>query len=403
MPQLDLSTFYLPLILLAIASFISEIYEVPVLPNWSLSTATAVKLAAVYIGDVSLGVWVVVLSTTLAESFLRWDHIKESIHSFLLRVVFNVGQLCLSIIAAGLAFSLSGGSFPPYESVQDYIPLILAFVAYETVNTVLVSGIISISDERRFTYVFQLGLKKLILQFFSMGILAILMAILFYGAPEYLILGFLPLALVHYSVRNYLKLRFNSHEAFKKITDLLGKRDFYTGEHSGDVENLVIGLAKKLNLSDQKIENIKMGAAIHDIGKIAVPDAILNKPGPLTEEEWSIMKQHPVVGAEIIGELEIYRDVVPIVRHEHEHWDGGGYPDGLSGEEIPVGARVVAVADVYSALTTERAYRPSQGKPLKYAHEEARKIMQEGMAGKVLDPELVNIFFEKVLPEGRES
>ena len=108
------------------------------------------------------------------------------------------------------------------------------------------------------------------------------------------------------------------------------------------------------------------------------------------------MKDHPIVGANIIKDLEIYRDVVPIVKHEHEHWDGNGYPDGLQGEEIPIGARIIAVADVYSALTTERQYRPPQGKPLKYTQEQAREILKE-MAGEVLDPHLVDVFINKVL------
>jgi len=183
--------------------------------------------------------------------------------------------------------------------------------------------------------------------------------------------------------------------ALKDIAGLLAHRDKYTGEHSDEVEELAVSLATKLGLPDDEVETIRAGAAIHDIGKIAIPDAILNKPGPLDEDEWETMKQHPVIGSEIIKDLEIYREVVPIVRHEHEHWDGSGYPDGLEGEGIPLGARIVAVADIYSALTTERTYRPPQGKPLRYTHEQACDILQE-MAGNVLDPQLVDVFVRQV-------
>lgn len=228
------------------------------------------------------------------------------------------------------------------------------------------------------------------------------MAILYSTSPWHLIFVFVPLALVHYSVRNYLRLRRDSHAAFKDIAGLIAYRDKYTGEHSDEVEELAVKLAQIIGLSDDEVETIRASAAIHDIGKIAIPDSILNKPGPLDEQEWATMKQHPIIGSEIIKDLEIYRDVVPIVRHEHEHWDGSGYPDGLEGEQIPLGARIVAVADVYSALTTERSYRPAQGKPLKYSHLQACEILQE-MAGKVLDPHLVDVFVHQVFQPKTEA
>ncbi|MEN3009661.1 MAG: HD domain-containing phosphohydrolase, partial [Candidatus Bipolaricaulaceae bacterium] len=121
------------------------------------------------------------------------------------------------------------------------------------------------------------------------------------------------------------------------------------------------------------MEKIEAAARVHDLGKIAVPDAILLKPGPLDEKEWEIMKKHPVVSAEILEGLEIYKNCVDLIRHEHdehEHWDGSEYPDGLKGEEIPLGARIIAVADVWHALLSERPYRRA------YTKEEARKIMQ---------------------------
>lgn len=392
--RLDFLGFGLALVFLSVASFLAEIYELEVIPKWRLSTGIALGLAGIFIGGLPLGVWVVFISSFLAEIFLRWDNLKDGFQEFLLRVVFNTGQLVISVVSAGLVFELVGGHSPPYNSVSDYLPLLLTFFVYEIVNVSLVSVIISLVTESRFTYILQYSLKNLHLQFSTMGVLAILMAVLYSASPWNLIIAFIPLALVHYSMRGYLRLRRNSHTAFTHIAGLIGKRDEYTGKHSEDVVKLAVKLASAFELSDEKIESIKMGAVIHDIGKIAMPDAILHKPGPLDEKEWKIMKQHPVVGAEIIKDLEIYRDVVPIVRHEHEHWNGDGYPDGLEGEAIPLGARIVAVADVYSALTTKRAYRPIQNKPLKYTHEQACEIMSE-MAGKVLDPNLVDVFIDK--------
>jgi HD-GYP domain-containing protein (c-di-GMP phosphodiesterase class II) len=186
-----------------------------------------------------------------------------------------------------------------------------------------------------------------------------------------------------------MKLQRQAHLAFEKIAKIVSSRDPYTGIHSEEVAELAVKLAKVLNLPEKEIARIETAARVHDLGKIAVPDAILLKPGPLTEEEWKVMKQHPVVSAEILSGLEIYKDCVDIIRHEHEHWDGSGYPDGLKGEEIPLGSRIIAVADVWHALISDRPYRKA------YTKEEARKIMQE-MAGKTLDPKLVEVFLKIV-------
>ena len=393
---LDLDKLFIALVLLAFTSFIAEIYELEIIPHWSLSSATAVKLAAIFIGGAPLGIWVILLSTLPAEILLRWDDIRKNLFAFFSKVIFNVGQLAISVVIASFTFQIFGGHSPPYHSIVDYLLLILAFLAYEIVSASLVSVAVSLANSQKFSHILQYSLRNLHIQFLTMGVIAGLMAVLYTTSPWNLLLAIIPLVLIHYSVRSYLRLRSEAHAAFAHITDLLAQRDVYTGVHSKDVEDWALSLSKALDLSNDYIATIKMGAAIHDIGKIAVPDSILHKPGTLTDEEWIVMKKHPVVGADILKNLEIYRDVVPIVKHEHEHWDGSGYPDGLRGEAIPIGARIIAVADVYSALTTERQYRPPQGKPLKYTQEQACEILKD-MTGKVLDPHLVDVFINKVL------
>ena len=394
----DLSHLVVSFAILFAASFFSQIYELEILPKWGLSTQIAISVASIYIGGLYLGVWVTFLSTLVAEIILRWDKLKINFWEFFYPIVFNLGQIVLSVAAAALIFQFTNGHAPPYHSLHGYVPVVLAFFAYVIVNNSLVSGIIALTTEHKFSYILRFSLKNLHLQFLTMGVIAILIAILYSTSQWNLILALVPLFLVHFSMRNYLRLRRDSHTAFKHVTDLLSERDPYTGQHSEDVEVWVTRLAEALGLSEEVAETVKMGAAIHDIGKIAVPDAILRKAGTLNEEEWEVMKRHPLVAAEIIGDLEIYRDVVPIVCHEHEHWDGSGYPTGLAGDAIPLGARIVAVADVYSALTTERAYRPPQGKPLKYTCAEACEILRD-MAGTTLDPHLVTVFTDKILPQ----
>jgi putative nucleotidyltransferase with HDIG domain len=170
-------------------------------------------------------------------------------------------------------------------------------------------------------------------------------------------------------------------------------RDEYTATHSERVAELSVKIARKLRLPQDEIERIRAAARIHDIGKVAIPDDILLKKGPLTPEERKIIEKHPLIGARIIQNLEVYKDCVNIVKYEHERWDGKGYPERLKGEEIPLGARIVAVADVYDALRSERPYRR------KLSVDEAVEEIKR-MRGQDLDPRVVDALLEVLVEEG---
>ncbi len=167
-------------------------------------------------------------------------------------------------------------------------------------------------------------------------------------------------------------------------------KDNYTAGHCGRVADYTCLLAEAAGFTGRDLVWIRMGAFLHDVGKTAVPQEVLNKPGKLDDSEWAVMKTHTTVGDQIVSELNFPFDIRPIVRNHHERWDGTGYPDGLRGEAIPVTARILCVADIYDALTTTRSYRPS------FSHEEALKIM-DGLAGQGIDPNLYRLFKEKVL------
>lgn len=141
------------------------------------------------------------------------------------------------------------------------------------------------------------------------------------------------------------------------LAEAVAKRDPYTGGHVGRVVAYVMLLAKELGLDGEDLEQLRLAAILHDIGKIAMPDSILRKPAPLEGEEVEIMQRHPLDGAEIVGRVRELRPLLAGVRHHHERLDGQGYPDGLSGDEIPRMARIIAVADTYDAITTDRPYR----------------------------------------------
>jgi putative two-component system response regulator len=144
----------------------------------------------------------------------------------------------------------------------------------------------------------------------------------------------------------------------RSLISLLAIKDAYTGEHSNMMVDLSEMLAQRLDLSATQITNIKLGALLHDVGKIGIPEIILRKPGRLTPEEMSIMRRHVDYGDEALNGLPHLEHVRGIVKHHHEWWNGGGYPSGLSGNEIPLGARIVSVVDAFDAMTSDRPYRP---------------------------------------------
>ena len=139
----------------------------------------------------------------------------------------------------------------------------------------------------------------------------------------------------------------------------IAARDGYTEEHSSEVVELALAIARRLGLEGEELARVESVALLHDIGKIGIPDAILRKPGALTDEEWDVMRQHPVIAERIILSMPTLAHLAGAVRAEHERWDGGGYPDGLAGEAIPVPSRIVLVADAYQAMTSHRPYRPA--------------------------------------------
>jgi hypothetical protein len=143
------------------------------------------------------------------------------------------------------------------------------------------------------------------------------------------------------------------------LASLLDLRDGYTGQHSSTVVELCEQVARRVGVGASEMEDLRVAAHLHDLGKIGVPDQILHKPGPLDDTEWSIMREHPVWGARALESIPGFEAASRAVRHHHERWDGGGYPDRIAGEAIPIASRVIAVCDAYEAMTATRPYRAS--------------------------------------------
>ncbi len=382
---------FLVLGFLVLIAFLGEIYEVKILPKHAVSASTSIYIGSILIGGTTLGLSVTTLSLLLSEAAIRGEGFYKgaSLTAAVQRLTFNTAQHVIAITAAGLSFRLVGGHSAPFLTVYDYLPPLIGFLVYTLVNTSLVSGIVTLTEGSSFFYQLKINLRNLHVQILSLGALSILVAIIYESSPWSILLVAALLFLVSNSLKDYVKLRKQSKQAFEKIMDLLGERDPYTYKHSESVGELTKAIAEERRIPPERKEKIVSVARIHDIGKLGIPDRILLKEDELNDEEWETMKKHPELGAEIVSELGVYGDAVDILRHEHERCDGSGYPDGLEGKEIPLGSRIVAVADVWHALRTERPYKDPL--PKEEAEEEMKK-----MAGDKLDPEIVNTLLASV-------
>jgi len=162
-------------------------------------------------------------------------------------------------------------------------------------------------------------------------------------------------------------------ETLASLSNALEAKDASTGRHTEEVVRLAVAVATELGLDYEAVRSVELGAVLHDIGKVHVPESILNKPGPLTESEWEVMRTHPEVGEHILRPIHSLKAILPIVRHHHERWDGTGYPDRLAARSIPLGARIVAACDAYRAMSEDRPYRQA------LSEEEARSELERGI------------------------
>ncbi|HJQ13101.1 MAG TPA: HD domain-containing phosphohydrolase, partial [Anaerolineales bacterium] len=180
----------------------------------------------------------------------------------------------------------------------------------------------------------------------------------------------------------------NAYEAtIEGLSHALDLRDRETEGHSRRVTEVTVKLAQALSISEDEITHIRRGALLHDIGKIGIPDSILHKPATLTEDEWVTMRKHPQFAYNMLSHIEYLHPALAIPYNHHEKWDGTGYPRGLKGEEIPMSARLFAIADVWDALTSDRPYRNA------WTPVQAQAYIRE-QSGKHFDPQVVDLFFQ---------
>lgn len=283
-------------------------------------------------------------------------------HSGWSGTLFNGAQVTLQAAAAAGILSLSGWNtaHPDYADASFLPVFLLVMLAIFLVNTGLVSLIIALQARLSMLSIWRdmLTADLLIEQGsqFALGLAAALVADV---QPWLLPILLAPGLMLYVSASRKSRLEFQTENAINALADLVDRRDPYTADHSRRVAAVARELATHLGLPHQEIEAIERAARVHDLGKLVIDLSLLTKEGSLTEQEWELFKRHPEDGANILTWFPEFRTSTEFVRYHHERWSGGGYPTGIAGDAIPLGARVLAVADSLDAMASARPYRPA--------------------------------------------
>jgi HD-GYP domain-containing protein (c-di-GMP phosphodiesterase class II) len=275
-------------------------------------------------------------------------------------LVFNSGQVVLQVAAAVSILATFGwdAGDPAFSQVKFLPIMALAMIVAFLVNTTLVSTVIGLQARIPPWFVWRDALTQdLMIEQVSQFALGLVAAVI--ASIQVLILPLLiaPGVMLYVSASRKNRLEFQTQEAINTLADLVDQRDPYTSDHSRRVAILAREIATRLDLAPNEIAAVERAARVHDLGKLVLDLSLLNKSEPLTQEEWKLFRRHPADGANILTWFPEFKDSTTYVRHHHERWDGKGYPDGLAGREIPMGARVLAVADALDAMASARPYR----------------------------------------------
>jgi len=318
------------------------------------------------------------------------------------RTLFSMASLVVTVKAAGLVYMWLGGTPPgqPFTFLAIPKPLVGAATTYFVCNTALIATAIALSTRQPLLRVWNENFLWSAPSYFVGAGAAALAASIFEGPGGYwfALLAAAPPYFIYRTYKVYMGRIHDQQRHVQQVSDLhlatiealalaIDAKDQTAQSHIRRVQVYAAGLARALGMTDNEIQGVKTAALLHDIGKLAVPEHILSKPGPLTQEEFQKIRIHPQVGAEIISGVPFPYPVAPLILSHHERYDGKGYPAGLKGEEIPLGARILSVVDYFDALMSERPYHKAM------SLDSALNLLRQE-AGKALDPRVVQMFID---------
>ncbi|ATW25933.1 HD-GYP domain-containing protein [Candidatus Formimonas warabiya] len=297
-----------------------------------------------------------VAATVAVSTYLIFEMINFRKVKNVFMPLFDAGQFTVTILISGHIFMLLGG-VPGQIEHNIFIPALATIFFYLVLNLLFFILYSSITSNISILRTWLTGLKWTMPNYLALGALGYIIAVIYSYLHSFgVIILFIPLVLARHSFKLYMDMRDVYLETIMNLASIIDAKDHYTAGHSKRVAQYVVAICEEMNLPDKYIEDFKDIALLHDIGKIAIPEHILNKPGRLDDWEMEKMKTHPTVGYEIIKQITFLKHH-KICKYHHERLDGKGYPEGLKGDEIPLGARIIAVADSFDAMTSDRPYR----------------------------------------------
>lgn len=381
---------------------ICRCFPIYIRDDYGIDMSFLCNLGAILCLGPTAGAAMVLLSVPFIVVRSNWD--QQTLHHIFnmppIKTAFNASNIILSVLAAGLAFIRTGGKIGMLSLPGVLLPAVAATIAFFISNCSILLLLFSLDQHTPFFPALFKNLIAFLPNIAASAPLGYFIArFMLMSGGEYLVLLFmLPLMLARYSFVLYLDAKKNYYNMIKTLTAALEAKDPYTEGHSHRVEEYAEMIAKKMHRSSYDIENIKVAALLHDIGKIGIDETILNKPGSLTEEERAVIRTHPQISTNILKNVKLNDVVRTCVLHHHEQYDGMGYPDGTKGDELPIEAYIVGLADAYDAMTSDRPYCKS------LSTEQVVHIVREE-CGKQFHPRTVPAFLEVLkdlgrLPEG---
>jgi len=311
--------------------------------------------------------------------------------------LYNRFDYLLSAFAAYLALDLTRDAVRPDDPFGVVAQIGLAGLAFSVVNLLLGISAASLRAQVPLGRVWSLSVSNILTGLFALVPLGWLMSEIavkvgLWAAAMFMV----PLYLARFAFSKYAETRELFFGTVQALSQAIDAKDGFTRGHADRVSRIAGAIAREVGLSERLIEQIELAGLLHDIGKIGVEDRILMKPQRLDEDETDLMRRHPIYGASILAPSAALRPLVPIVLHHHENFDGSGYPEGLKGEEIPLGSRIIIVADAYEAMTSDRIYRKAIG------HDRAMEQLNK-YKGFQFDPRIVRALEQVVQKKGKDA
>ncbi len=339
--------------------------------------STAIQIGSIILFGPAFTVVATMLGTLAAEIIERRVWYKAA---------FNVAQFVIAVATAGIIYVGLADENPAHlNSLPDFMAFLAAGLVYYFMNNSLVALAVALAERIPALTVWRAAFRDVAWHNLVMIPLGAMFALLWQVQPWSVVLAILPIFVVRSSMGMVRQLRDQTKEALIALADTIDARDPSTYQHSQRVAEYAEMIARQLRLSFDEVELLVTSARLHDLGKMGMDNVMLYKPGSFSNEEWREFQRHSAIGESLVGKFPAFGAGRNLVRYHHEHFNGRGYPDGKKGEEIPLGARILAVADAYDAMISDRPYRPAMSK------EKAIAELRAG-SGTQFDPRVVEAF-----------